>query len=505
MATVTAQVVDVATKDGKSYQGEIVNFEDGRYTIFFDNKLISVEENNIKTIRVITEGKKDQPDESGIFDHIDRLVFKDKDYQSAASLIDSLANKRLSEKEKFYKYVRIAYTEYLKSVVRTRNSKEVLVILDRIFATPDPTFSELRNEAFDQLDSLMAGGSDPVFTMQYAIKLSENCLGAINLNEIEKKKLNFSLRELAGHCRNKKMHFQGSVLLNLLMRLNKDDAQIRTLYVETLELLAQQDYDQQKFAECSDTCFKLLQVDPENAKAMTLVETARFEAVKKEIDAMIAPDAIKALRDYSVLTKNPDYRNWASKEIERLYKQIPSENVDSYEIIKRYFPFEKGRWWKYSFGYGETVLMRITDVKKVEKKERYEVTAVRERSYMGNKARREEVIFYVEKDGVYEKRGDDMEPQIKIPMTPENVIKWESNGIQFKRALKQTELTVMVGETKYENCIAYEQSSTVATAGQPVTYSTIVYYAPNIGIIKVTNTNPALARYDLSIEDYGKE
>jgi hypothetical protein len=501
-----AQIVKVTRTDGKTVQGELLGYENGRYRIRLAGGAVEeIDEVKVQDIVLVSpSGDRGSSRDSGSLEAA-RAAFERNDFdlalQKIAEAMRGLDDDR-SQMAELTAKISAAYLERLleeKDPVRFREGLRRVVpslsadakkelfqkmaerLADLHRTAPESAFTAVLGEAVARLVDEGSLSEDSRATLaEILIQRAQT--------EIDRKELGSALTLLRGAWRVDPGRREG-----LKERLSE------LALARARALLEKNDA-----VGAAAVAREAAAADPGHAELKKLLEEVEFAAFRQKVDADLgSPELAASIRKFMQRPLTPEQREWAERALVRAINPKRPEATQ----LGQYYPVQEGRFMVYRRGDGEfTEKIRTDSVSREGELLKVHQTVIETyREYSTSKA----YLVEVEKDSVFLPTPTEREPILKFPVQAGDSWTWQSRGREFKRTVKSLTESVSAGregETRvYHDCLVVDFTSMIDRDGAPLSLTSRSTYAPGVGLIRLEFLSPEFQKFNLELVDVGRE
>jgi hypothetical protein len=502
-----AQIVKVTRTDGKTVQGELLGYENGRYRLRLSGGTVEeIDEAKVQDIVLISPtGDRAPSRDSGALEAA-RNAFDRNDFDLALQKIAEAMRGLDDDRTQMVELTAKISAAYLERLLEQKDPSRFRDAVRQVVPTLTPAAKkEFFQKMADRLADLHRSAPDNAFTaaLGEAVarlvdegSLTEESRGSLAEILIQRAQAEIDRKELGAAL----TLLRGAWRVDPLRREGLKGRLAEIALARARALLEKNDAIGAAAAAREATAS-----DPENAEAKRFLEDVEFAAFRQRVDGDLGgPELAAAIRKFMERDLKPEQRDWAEKALARVLNPVKPQTTQ----LGQYYPVQEGRFMVYRRGDGEFTEKIHTDsvVREGEVVRVHNTVKEIYREYETAKA----YLVEIEKDTIFlPTTSSEREPLLKFPLQAGDSWTWQSRGREFKRTVKSLNESITVGregESRlYNDCLVVDFTSTLDRDGGALTLTSRSTYAPGVGLVKLEFLDAAFRKFNLELVDVGRD
>jgi hypothetical protein len=503
-----AQSVRVTLKDGRSLEGELEAFDQGRYRLrLSDGSPRIIEEREVKDIVLLEHSTGKPVDPSPAVQA--RAALERGDFDAALRHSAQALHGLDAERAAMVDLSRRAGHALLERSLERRDAAALADQLRRLVpALPADARQELLARLAGRFGEMQKSAPEDAFTAAFA----ETLAGLADEGSVAadaRAPLADVFVRLAEAAAQRKQWSSAVALYQGAARVDpKRKEAVKALVTQASLALAQRRLETGDASGAFTAAQAALALEPASPEARRLLEDAEFAKLKQEIDADYGVDAAGLLRGFIARSARAEHKAWAEQALARQGGAGTDGRLpDVAAQMRKYYPVKPGRYALYRRADGE-IQERIRMDAMTRDGGLLRVYCTLQEIYRDH-ATTKVYAVEIERDAIMLPTGTEREPLLRFPARAGDAWSWTARGREFRRTVRSLGDAVRTGEGATEkvwtDCLVVDFTSTLERDGAPVAITSRSSYAPGVGLVKMEFLDLEFRRYNLELVEHGVE
>ncbi len=221
---------------------------------------------------------------------------------------------------------------------------------------------------------------------------------------------------------------------------------------------------------------------PDDASIASAIDDAEFQRVKGAVDGSTAAAEKKALLDEFLRGTHDDARGqWGREELGKIESVAKVERAACTRDRERYFPTAVGTTWTYAWSDGRQDQLKVVAADPVDDHTRVEIAVD---SSVGSESTCHPLTIFASDAEAWIEREGRREVWFRFPIAAGQSWECRGAGITYRRTYLSLHESVQTRLKTFDDCLKVLYESVDASGS---TMASELYYAPHVGLVKMTS------------------